>query len=92
MGKYPLTPLKAFSNPTAGAIHKAQAKHPTPAVHFQALFKNKWQIPQQIATEYNLPALLDFSYKEECFVHVTLPAKTILSQVKGGNYFVGPFN
>lgn len=52
---------KSFSNPTAAAIHKAQAKHPTPAVHFQALFKNKWQIPQQIATEYNLPALLDFA-------------------------------
>lgn len=56
------------------------------------LFKNKWQILQQIAAEYNLPALLDFAYKEECFVHITLPAKSILSQAKGGNYFVGAFN
>lgn len=66
--------------------------HPAPAVQFQALFKNKWQILQQIATEYNLPTLLDFAYKEECFVRITLPAKSILSQAKGENYFAGAYN
>lgn len=91
-GTLPPGSFKRFSNPTAAAIHKAQAKRLAPAVRFQALSQSKWQILQQIATEYNLPALPDFAYKEECFVHITLPAKGILSQAKRGNYFVGASN
>lgn len=64
MGYYPQSPLKGFQTPLLLPFktHK-QNTLPVPTVQYKVLFKNKWQILQQIAAEYNLPALLDFAYK-----------------------------